>query len=396
MNRNHIPPFPPGITKGKETQLFEQMTAFSHTAQVSISFYNEKLECVWECLPERKICNIFPSPQTCNSQCHANMLQSRRAALNINDPFISLCACGLVQIIYPLVTNHTIKGTFFVGPIMMGLNREATLRKLIRSFPAFTDFSPEMIAFLEDNSIKTPLEVSYLYDVFCSNLFTSIQAVSSDLDDLYVSNLLHAITSGSDDAAISSFHIFYEKTFLTEFGNQNRIRLHILELFDNLAANMVSDAFLSPEYLDALEAVKKSFTLDELYQNAEGLIVQVTHDNFPTAYSGNSAIVKKAVEHICENFAQDLTLSSLAACINVNQSYLSSLLKRETGFTFSQYLTNIRLNKSLQLLADTHLSITTISMMCGFSNQSYYIKTFKEHYHKTPGQYRREVLKRQN
>lgn len=151
--------------------------------------------------------------------------------------------------------------------------------------------------------------------------------------------------------------------------------------------------FLSPEYLDALEAVKKSFTLDELYQNAEGLIVQVTHDNFPTAYSGNSAIVKKAVEHICENFAQDLTLSSLAACINVNQSYLSSLLKRETGFTFSQYLTNIRLNKSLQLLADTHLSITTISMMCGFSIKVIISKLSKSIIIKRPDNTACEVLK---
>ncbi len=394
MNRHQPLSLPTGITETNEIQVFEQLTAFSHTSQTSVSFFNEKFECVWECLPQKKFCSIFPAPNQCSPQCLLNLQQARQASSSMSDPFISLCACSHVLISYPLITGRVLKGTFYVGPVMMGLNRDAAIRKLVRSCPSFMEFSAEIISFIEQNSIRTPLEVSYLYEVFCNSISASMRGGAENLDDLYVSNLFHAVCSGSDETAEASFHVYYEKTYLTDLGSQNRIRTHLLELFDHLAEAIGSDIFLSVEYLDALEAVKKSFTRDDLYQNAKNLVLLITHGSLTTFYHGSSVIIRDAIAYIEENYDQDITLSSAAASVNVNASYLSSLIKKETGYTFSQYLNRIRLSKSLPLLADTHLSITTISMMCGFSNQSYYIKNFKEHYHKTPGQYRREILKR--
>lgn len=58
--------------------------------------------------------------------------------------------------------------------------------------------------------------------------------------------------------------------------------------------------------------------------------------------------------------------------------------------TVFQYMKQYRINKSIDLLLQSDLSIINIAMQCGFDNLSYYIRTFKELTGLTPKQYRRQ------
>lgn len=411
MNKLQDLSLPSDITELREKQLFEQLTAFAHTAQIPVSFYNNHFECIWECLPDRKLCSIFPSLNACSPTCLACLSRAHRASLSIEDPFIFLCDSALVHITYPFIVDHAVKGSFFIGPIIMGLNRHNAIKRFTKNLSCQKDYLPEVLIYLEKTQVKTPVEVSYLYDVFCNSIFSYrleekgnmslnrriLQSSSSltEPDDLYYTSLLLAVKSGNGETATASFRIYYEKIYLSSLGNLNRIRFQLLELFSNLSTAVMSEFFLVSDFHMLLEAIKTAITLADLYHLAEQLIFRISSNCVPSIYGGNSEIIKNALTYLHENFNQDLTLKKMAEDISVNQSYLSSLLKRETGFTFSQHLNSIRLNESLKLLTDTHFSITEISMICGFSNQSYYIKTFKEHFHKTPGSYRREHLKGQ-
>ena len=84
--------------------------------------------------------------------------------------------------------------------------------------------------------------------------------------------------------------------------------------------------------------------------------------------------------------------SIFASCDDCRSKCPASLASAaETGETFSQYLTHARLATSIRMLKSTHLSITDIALACGFSNQSYYIKIFREAYGSTPKQYRDSI-----
>ena len=81
---------------------------------------------------------------------------------------------------------------------------------------------------------------------------------------------------------------------------------------------------------------------------------------------------------------------TVAEELHTNHSYLSTLFKKEMGVGFSDYLNEVRLKRSQDLLSSTGLSMVEIALRSGFESQSYFTKNFKKKYGMTPSQYRRE------
>lgn len=95
------------------------------------------------------------------------------------------------------------------------------------------------------------------------------------------------------------------------------------------------------------------------------------------------------LKYMTEHY-NDVTLVSMAEHFNFHPSYLSSLFKTLSGFTFSEKLLMIRLEQAKRLLVTTNLNIETIVEMIGFKEKSYFHKCFKRYYNITPSKYRKE------
>ncbi len=63
-----------------------------------------------------------------------------------------------------------------------------------------------------------------------------------------------------------------------------------------------------------------------------------------------------------------------------------------TGDTINSYLTNVRINKAVELLAGTEMDVGQISGVVGYNNVFHFIKTFKKLVGVSPGNYRRNEL----
>ena len=100
--------------------------------------------------------------------------------------------------------------------------------------------------------------------------------------------------------------------------------------------------------------------------------------------------LKKVLSYIQENFNKPLTLNQIAQQIMITPNYLCRYFKKKMGMTVFQYMKQYRINKSIDLLLQSDLSIINIAMQCGFDNLSYYIRTFKKLTGLTPKQYRRQ------
>lgn len=104
-----------------------------------------------------------------------------------------------------------------------------------------------------------------------------------------------------------------------------------------------------------------------------------------------SALSAATIYIINERYAQpDLTLTSVAAQLFVDTSYLSKQLKRDTGKSFNDYLTTFRIEKAKELLtqSDLHWPIQEIGERVGYPNPHYFSRIFKQHTQKTPTEYR--------
>ncbi|OGO79983.1 MAG: hypothetical protein A2Y21_00770 [Clostridiales bacterium GWC2_40_7] len=103
----------------------------------------------------------------------------------------------------------------------------------------------------------------------------------------------------------------------------------------------------------------------------------------------NRELVNKAIEYIKNNIQnRQLSQQSVASALHMSPSSLSRIFKAETGITFLDYVTNLKLDFSKELLLGTSLRIDEISTMMGYSTSQYFISRFKIKYNYTPKEYR--------
>lgn len=90
------------------------------------------------------------------------------------------------------------------------------------------------------------------------------------------------------------------------------------------------------------------------------------------------------------NLRHTLTIEQMARVINLSESHLLWLFKREVGMSPIQYLNHLRLETAKDLLENTFLQVKQVGDKVGMSDQSHFIHDFKEKYGTTPSQYRKQ------
>lgn len=106
---------------------------------------------------------------------------------------------------------------------------------------------------------------------------------------------------------------------------------------------------------------------------------------------GYSLLIRKVLTRIDSDLTADLSLKTQAELLNVNASYLSTLFKKETGTTLTDYVSRKRVEHAIFLLNSTDMQIQTIAQYCGIPDVNYFTKTFKKYVLKTPKEYRESV-----
>lgn len=92
-----------------------------------------------------------------------------------------------------------------------------------------------------------------------------------------------------------------------------------------------------------------------------------------------------------ENFSEDISLDGIANYINMTPSSFCKYFKKITGKTFVHFLTEYRLVHAAKLLHESNMGVSSICYQCGFNNYSHFTKKFKNHFSKTPLNYRNEM-----
>ncbi|MFD2387961.1 response regulator transcription factor [Enterococcus rivorum] len=95
-----------------------------------------------------------------------------------------------------------------------------------------------------------------------------------------------------------------------------------------------------------------------------------------------------------ENHYQDASLSGVkvATIFHINHTYLSKRMKQELGLSFIDYLTQLRIEKAIELLDDTMLNIkiNDLSKKVGYQNPYYFSRLFKQRIGVSPLYYKQE------
>ncbi|MDO4274337.1 MAG: response regulator [Eubacteriales bacterium] len=156
----------------------------------------------------------------------------------------------------------------------------------------------------------------------------------------------------------------------------------LLELFEGLPEYTSMEERFYYAYLEA-----KNF--QDIFKNIYLQIENYILSENEKLEEQHGKVLKIAVSYMKEHYMQAISQEDVAQAANVSSGYLSKLFKKELDIGFSEYLTQIRLDEAMHLLAETNLSIKDITQKVGYPNEKYFFKLFKKNTGIRPTDYRK-------
>ncbi len=103
-----------------------------------------------------------------------------------------------------------------------------------------------------------------------------------------------------------------------------------------------------------------------------------------------SQTVAEIIRMVKNEYMEDLSLEGIAGKVCLTPAYVSYIFKQETGVSLIKYLTDYRMQQAKILLEQGKMKIVDVGKACGYPNQSYFNRLFKNHFGVTPKQYREQ------
>ena len=98
--------------------------------------------------------------------------------------------------------------------------------------------------------------------------------------------------------------------------------------------------------------------------------------------------VEQVITYIESHLSEDLSRKILAGQVYLSEDYLSKLFVKEKGMPLNNYVAMSRINRAKILLRGSDLPVSKVALKVGYTNFSYFSKTFKDFTGSTPNEYR--------
>ncbi|MBQ9993967.1 MAG: helix-turn-helix transcriptional regulator [Clostridia bacterium] len=212
----------------------------------------------------------------------------------------------------------------------------------------------------------------------------------------FENEMMQAVSLGQIHAETQLFSFLPDQHFEQRTADPLRNAKNYCVIMNTLLRKAAENGGVHPVYLDSVSSAfavrieqlptltEVSPLMTEIFRSYCRLVRKHSMKDFPL-------VVQKTILFIDSNLSADLSLKALADSQNLSPSYLSTVFKKETGKTISEYIRDKRIRHAIHLLSTTHLQIQTVALHCGIMDVQYFSKLFKKHTGKTPKEYRRSV-----
>ncbi|KOO41165.1 response regulator transcription factor [Priestia koreensis] len=124
--------------------------------------------------------------------------------------------------------------------------------------------------------------------------------------------------------------------------------------------------------------------LQKSYQDAKQSLLPAEHQEADKPQT----IIEKAQSFVNQHYAEDVSMEQVAEWVNLSSYYFSKVFKSESGQTFTDYLTEVRMEKAKQFISNMELSLKEICFLVGYKDPNYFSRAFKRYTGMTPTDYR--------
>ncbi|MGG3871232.1 PocR ligand-binding domain-containing protein [Brevibacillus laterosporus] len=292
----------------------------------------------------QSFCQAIRKDAALSEYCQKCDARGGLEAVRLNRPYIYLCHFHIIDIAIPIIVNNQYIGAIMAGQVKLRDN-PLELEQIVTR-PTNVDTHKKLLGLEQD--------------------YASLPVLSYD-EITTISEMLYHLCNYIVEEAITknSTIDMYRHAFTSD--------------------KPVIDAIADHSYRN-IQTIKKE--LENTLIDSQ-IISMSTHKRIST-----STILQPAFDYIYAHKNENFTLADMAVICHVSPSYFSRLFTKETGENFSVFIPRLKIEWAKQILETTDLSISQISNELGFSEPSYFIKTFKKFERITPSVYRNVYSKR--
>lgn len=262
------------------------------------------------------------------------------------------CAIGsIVGSVYELNTSWKEANTALDCKYSLGVNRVYDINDLDYIEKSFYYPSEEIKKLIYTIKFMTMSDIELAVEAVCAILSKSQNLSSSNIKMIFIEILTNLLKELSGVKQVKS-----------EIWNEGFSLYNELEQINSI--EQIKEKLLN-------YSNKVAIQLHQSQQNSGEIIIQNTKAFMEKNYTDESITLSKAAEEV-----------------SISMGYLSALFKKETGENFTEYLTNIRMEKAMELLRTTDQKAYEIAYAIGFSNPHYFSICFKKYSGLSPSEYR--------
>lgn len=410
------------VDQGK---LKEMLSAFHSCLDLPIQVIDENGVLLVSSQEPLAYCSIIGEYLKEDNSCEEIHLNASKKAVNFGETYAFSCPGGLSHIVFPLMNKDMFFGSIIVGPFLMEPANSAMISEVSKRLPIPTSKLLKLYEASSQVKVIHPSLVTQIskliYYIFSSLIIESKQLLMDKQGKLTQqtkiteSMQMYNRSLGIDDAT-PTYPLEKEQELIVKVKTGNTVeakgvlnellgyvlfvdgdsldimKSRALELCALLSrASMEGGSYpetilnLNNQFIRDISQCNDSEDLCYILQDT---VETFTENMFNNSRSKNKDLMKKAITFISKNYANSLTLEYVASQVHLNPAYFSSLFKKESGFSFKEYLNMVRIEESKRLLTNTDYTIVDIAIAVGFEDQSYFSKVFKKYTGVTPKQFR--------
>lgn len=201
----------------------------------------------------------------------------------------------------------------------------------------------------------------------------------------YVSYIMQALENDDDDTIINQSRMFVNTLLSLP---ENAINMYVKEFIV-----LLKEQLTHTYQVDFSDSSLEIFTITELtkYNNLEVRMMYTIHTLITPIknmlYQNVNQLTKRALKYMRKHYNKAISLNDVADSLHVSPFYLSKLLNKQVNKTFTDLITEYRIDQAKQLLKE-HYAVKVVASMVGYRSSGYFSKSFKKLIGVTPTEYR--------
>lgn len=335
----------------------------------------------------------------------------------LGEAYIYFCPYGLVNWTVPVIKENKVRCFLTAGPVLMHEVDNLLVENAVKMCPMLDKRRKEIKSKLSKIIVVDTIRVKYLADLLLKlakiimaedavdlnnkhelNIFNAhlvenineikrtytLQGKNNKISNFQEkeANLITKVTSGDKEGAKKSLNQFLGYIFFYNADNIEIIKCKVIELMIRLL-QVVTEVGVDYNVVSGikykyLKNLINAGDFNEISKNILEVLDYLIDCLTPLINVKNRNTILIAINYIRNNYHKDINLEEVAAQVGLHPVNLSKMFKKETGKKYTDYLNEVRIEASKNLLLRDDLPLVQVAFSVGFNDQSYFSKIFKK------------------